>query len=92
MDADPEDSAGGGDRRVTAVVYLTGDGPADDAPADDGRGRSRGGALRLWAPAGGGCVDVAPLPGRMAIFLSGAIPHQVQRVRRERLAFTSWFY
>ncbi len=80
-------------RVVSAVLYLN-----DDWPVE------AGGALRLWpAPhlgASGGrtsVVDVRPVGGRMVLFLSGAVPHQVRPIRRRharqaRMALTAWFH
>jgi len=88
------------DRAVSAVLYL------NNQEWDDG------GELRLWpAPhstASGSCtaIDVKPTGGRLVLFLSGAIPHQVRprkkvvkhrgsvsMVNQEaRVALTVWYH
>lgn len=65
------------------MIYLN---PADwDASA-------LGGCLRVFRPAclGGGSVDVEPLPGRLVVFLSGAIDHEVLPSFGLRVAISSW--
>ena len=37
-----------------------------------------------------GIVDVAPLPGRLVVFLSGAIDHAVLPAVSSRIALTCW--
>lgn len=99
-DAFPEDAAPEGrpgQRRVTAVLY------ANDAGWDCA---AQGGALRLHVPpttslegeAGDGLipgaawVDVAPRGGTLALFLSGAVDHEVLPSSEERrVALTAWF-
>ena len=36
-------------------------------------------------------VDVAPLAGRLVLFLSGAVEHAVLPTKAERVAVTAWF-
>ena len=82
-------------RRVTAIVY-----------AAQGWSPARGGALRLFptaAQAGDGEVVVEPRDGRLVLFLSGAVDHQVEPLRRQtaegsgrsgafaRAGLTCWF-
>jgi hypothetical protein len=93
---------GPGQRRVTAVLYAN-DGAWDCGAAggalrlhvppppaaeggDDGE-HAHGGA---WLP-GAAWVDVAPRGGTLALFLSGAVDHEVLPSAHEhRVALTSW--
>jgi len=52
-----------------------------------------GGALRLWLPDshGGETVDVEPVAGKLLLFLSGCIRHEVRSCYRSRCAVTYWF-
>jgi len=84
-----------GGRRITVTVYLS-----------RGWTPGHGGELRLWprrtrAGAAGGVVDIEPIAGRVVIFLSGAVWHQVRpwRQRRDageteakRIALTAWLH
>lgn len=86
-------------RVVTAVLYLN----ARDISAD-----VDGGELRLWPPAYSGepcryseedtvrhVVDVPPKGGTLVLFFSGAVPHQVRKIKRgaaPRIALTAWFH
>ena len=36
-------------------------------------------------------VDVAPVAGRLVLFLSGAVEHAVLPTKAERVAVTAWF-
>ncbi|MFT4979167.1 MAG: SM-20-related protein [Myxococcota bacterium] len=65
-------------RRLTAVLYLN----ADWQPA-------HGGQLRVWEP--GGCRDIAPVAGRLVLFLSTALYHAVLPTTAPRAAVTAWF-
>eukprot|EP00899_Mesostigma_viride_P026454 jgi/Mesvir1/6994/Mv09133-RA.1 len=92
-DAFPDDGSGvfqtGGDehglvlekRKVTLICY-----------GNNGWQPSHGGQLRLFKAAehGHGSEDVAPLAGRLVVFLSGAIEHEVMLTSRERVALTAW--
>jgi len=69
---------GGNNRRVTAIVYLN---PAW-TPVD-------GGQLRLFLDPS---VDLEPRLGRLVIFLSEKIEHEVLHSGAERLAATAWYY
>ena len=83
-------SGGAGDlgmppqRKITCVFYL-----GDRADFDP---NAAGGELRLYPSpeGGGGSVDVAPLPGRVVIFFSGAVDHEVRTTRTRRAALTLW--
>ena len=89
-------------RVVTAVLYLN----ARDISAD-----IDGGELRLWPPACSRdpdesyskdqehattyVIDVPPRGGTLVLFLSGAVPHQVRKIKRgaaPRIALTAWFH
>jgi Rps23 Pro-64 3,4-dihydroxylase Tpa1-like proline 4-hydroxylase len=71
-------------RKITCVFYL-----GDRADFDP---NAAGGELRLYPSpeGGGGSVDVAPLPGRVVIFFSGAVDHEVRTTRTRRAALTLW--
>ncbi len=70
--------AGAVGRRLTAIAYLN----PGWKPAD-------GGQLRLHAePA----VDLAPLFGRLVVFLSAKVEHEVLPTWAPRLAVTAWYY
>jgi SM-20-related protein len=66
-------------RTVSVVIYLN----DDWQPAD-------GGALRL-APPGREPIDILPLAGRMAMFMSADMPHEVLPATRERMSIAGWF-
>lgn len=66
-------------RTVSVVLYLN-----DDWLPE------HGGALRLH-PDGGPSVDIAPAAGRMAMFLSGEMLHEVLPTARQRLSIAGWF-
>ena len=66
-------------RTVSVVIYLNADWQS-----------AHGGALRLH-PQGGPSQDIAPEAGRMAMFLSGEMLHEVLPTARERLSIAGWF-
>lgn len=66
-------------RTVSAVIYL------NDAWLPE-----QGGALRMH-PADQPAVDVLPLAGRLALFLSATMPHEVLPASRDRLSLAGWF-
>jgi SM-20-related protein len=66
-------------RVVSAVAYLNA-GWADDD----------GGALRIHPPDGGPPCDIAPRGGRLVVFRSDTIEHEVLATRRERLSIAAW--
>ena len=66
-------------RTVSVVIYLN----ANWLP-------EHGGALRLH-PEGESCIDILPEAGRMALFLSGEMLHEVLPTARERLSIAGWF-
>lgn len=70
------------ERQVSAVLYLN-----DDWKRDDG------GELRLYLDESTHpeFVDVAPLGGRLALFLSGRFYHEVLPALRTRISLTGWF-
>jgi len=71
------------ERILSCVFYLNEDWRAED-----------GGQLRLYLPAGDDGerpVDIAPAAGRLVVFLSDRVPHEVLPARRERLSIASWF-
>merc|ERR1712032_562693 len=77
-DAKPDDGTLRSERRITAIVYCNDCWHTDHA-----------GELRLW-PAGqrGKPVDIGPTAGRLVLFLSGCIPHQVMQTHCDRVAVT----
>jgi SM-20-related protein len=66
-------------RVVSAVLYLN-----DAWTATDG------GALRLHPP-GGLPIEVQPDAGRLVLFMSAEMPHEVLPSRRDRLSLAGWF-
>lgn len=50
-----------------------------------------GGILRLWDDRGTPRGEVLPEAGRIVLFLSAAIPHEVTPTRRQRASVTGWF-
>jgi SM-20-related protein len=65
-------------RRLTAVIYLNADWREPD-----------GGMLRVWEPTG--VRDIAPLAGRLVLFLSEKLHHAVLPTHAPRLAMTAWY-
>lgn len=65
-------------RLLTAILYLN---PAW-TPAD-------GGALAVFEPSGERFVE--PLLGRLVVFLSDRVEHEVRPVHAPRLALTAWY-
>lgn len=65
-------------RTVSAVLYLNHDWRAE-----------YGGALRLYTSPQP--LEIAPLAGRLVLFLSSEIAHEVLPTSRERLSLTGWF-
>lgn len=69
-------------RVVTVILYLN-----DAWTSEDG------GALRMYLPQEDGSErieDVLPLGGRLVVFLSGEIPHEVLPTKKERISITGW--
>ena len=69
-------------RVVTVIVYLNDSWSAEDE-----------GALRLYFPQVDGSElieDVLPLGGRLVVFLSAEIPHEVLPTKKERISITGW--
>jgi SM-20-related protein len=65
-------------RRVTAICYLNEDWRASD-----------GGALRLYLD--DETIEILPEAGRMVVFLSEELEHQVMPTDRDRAALTAWY-
>jgi len=65
-------------RTVSAVLYLNQDWRPE-----------YGGALRLYTP--GQSLEITPLGGRLVVFLSAEIAHEVLPTTHERLSLTGWF-
>lgn len=71
------------ERILSCVLYLNENWAADD-----------GGQLRLYLPDGEGgerACDLSPEGGRLVVFLSDRVPHEVLPARRERFSVASWF-
>lgn len=66
-------------RTISAVIYL-----------NEGWLPEHGGALRMH-PAGQPAIEVLPLAGRLAVFLSASMPHEVLPATRDRLSLAGWF-
>ncbi len=66
-------------RMVSAVIYLN----EQWLP-------EHGGQLRMYLN-DQGQYDVLPVGGRLVVFLSGEVPHEVLPATRERLSLTGWF-
>jgi SM-20-related protein len=70
-------------RVVTVILYL-----------NDSWTQEEEGALRMYIPQEDGSElieDVLPVGGRLVIFLSGEIPHEVLPTKKERISITGWF-
>lgn len=70
-------------RVVTTILYLN-----DQWSEEDG------GALRMYLPQENGeevLMDVYPEGGKLVVFLSGEIPHEVLPTKKERISITGWF-
>jgi SM-20-related protein len=69
-------------RVVTVILYLNDSWTNEDE-----------GALRMYLPQEDGSErmeDVLPLGGRLVVFLSGEIPHEVLPTKKERISITGW--
>jgi SM-20-related protein len=66
-------------RTVSVVIYLNPDWPVE-----------RGGALRLH-PLDAPTSDITPLGGRLVLFLSADMPHEVLPSTHDRLSLAGWF-
>lgn len=69
-------------RVVTVILYLN----ETWTEADEG-------TLRMYFPQEDGSElthDVLPVGGRLVIFLSGEIPHEVLPTKKERISITGW--
>ncbi|MFP4207045.1 MAG: 2OG-Fe(II) oxygenase [Wenzhouxiangella sp.] len=72
---------GAANRVVSLVAYLNPDWGAED-----------GGELVLYDPAGESrLATIIPKSGRIVLFLSEEIPHEVLPARRDRLSIAGWF-
>ncbi len=69
-------------RVVTVILYLNESWTAEEE-----------GALRMYLPQEDGTEqiqEVLPLGGRLVVFLSGEIPHEVLPTKKERISITGW--
>jgi SM-20-related protein len=69
-------------RRLTAILYLN---PGYDARRD-------GGYLRVHLPRDGGVRDIAPVGGRLLLFNSCEMEHEVLPTTHSRMAVTLWAF
>lgn len=70
------------DRVASCLIYL-----------NEAWSETDGGALRLFgrAPDEAPLAEILPEAGRLVVFLSDELPHEVLPTRRERLSVTGWF-
>jgi SM-20-related protein len=69
-------------RLVTVIIYLN----DSWTPEDEGM-------LRMYLPQEDGSeklLDVLPKGGRLVVFMSGEIPHEVIPTKKERISITGW--
>lgn len=69
-------------RLVTVIIYLNDSWEQEDE-----------GMLRMYLPKEDGSeeiLDIMPKGGRMVVFLSGEIPHEVLPTKKERISITGW--
>jgi SM-20-related protein len=69
-------------RQVTVIIYLNDSWTAEDE-----------GMLRMYLPQEDGSekiLDILPKGGRLVVFLSGEIPHEVLPTKKERISITGW--
>ncbi|WP_186758436.1 2OG-Fe(II) oxygenase [Echinicola salinicaeni] len=69
-------------RVVTVILYL-----------NDSWSNEDGGALRMYLPSEGGneeIMDVYPEGGKLVVFMSGEIPHEVLTTNKTRISITGW--
>jgi SM-20-related protein len=69
-------------RVVTVILYL-----------NDSWSKDNEGALRMYFPQEDGSErteDVLPIGGRLVVFLSAEIPHEVLPTKKERISITGW--
>ncbi|WP_296704169.1 2OG-Fe(II) oxygenase [Algoriphagus sp.] len=69
-------------RLVTVIIYLNDSWTTEDE-----------GMLRMYLPQEDGTekiMDVLPKGGRLVVFMSGEIPHEVLPTKKERISITGW--
>ena len=69
-------------RKVTVIIYL-----------NDSWSQKDEGMLRMYLPQEDGSeeiLDIQPKGGRLVVFLSGEIPHEVMPTKKERISITGW--
>ncbi|GMI34039.1 hypothetical protein TrRE_jg1721, partial [Triparma retinervis] len=74
-------------RRLTVLLYLN----------EEGWCKEDGGLLKVWGKKeeegeGRAPVEVLPLGGRVAMFYSDLVPHEVTPAHKARYAVTVWYY
>lgn len=72
----------GDQRRITAICYV-----------NHAWNEQDGGSLRIWRGKEdeGQPLDIQPIGGRLVIFFSGAVDHQVLPTYKDRVAVTAWY-
>jgi len=75
------DNTTGDGRRLTVLLYL-----------NPGWTPAMGGALRVTEPSSGQQVDILPQAGRLAMFYSESVAHEVLPTFGDRHAITVWYY
>ncbi|MBB6327429.1 SM-20-related protein [Algoriphagus iocasae] len=69
-------------RKITVIIYL-----------NDSWSQEDEGMLRMYLPQEDGSeeiLDIQPKGGRLVVFLSGEIPHEVMPTKKERISITGW--
>ena len=81
-DSWPVEEADSSIRKVTAILYCNPEWQPD-----------HGGTLKAWLPdhVGARVLEVEPTAGRLVVFLSGIVKHEVSPAYQPRVAFTNWF-
>jgi len=73
------------DHRIVSMIIYLNDGPW---PSEDG------GMLQIWSEGGpdvGPHIDIAPIGGRLVLFMAASTLHAVTATPRPRTALTGWF-
>lgn len=81
-DSWPVEEADSSIRKVTAILYCNPEWQPE-----------HGGTLKAWLPdhVGARVLEVEPTAGRLVVFLSGIVKHEVSPAYQPRVAFTNWF-
>eukprot|EP01023_Acetabularia_acetabulum_P047006 TRINITY_DN4924_c0_g1_i2.p3 TRINITY_DN4924_c0_g1~~TRINITY_DN4924_c0_g1_i2.p3 ORF type:complete len:226 (-),score=58.63 TRINITY_DN4924_c0_g1_i2:757-1434(-) len=78
---------------VAGGEFNDGSSMDDGSVENGGRGTNNNTPVGLeWSEVEGERVlDIAPVAGRMVLFMSGAVDHAVQQCQNDRVALTAWF-